>query len=95
MALVHQGFEIAHPVRDHGIDLVIFSDAAGGLFSALPMQVKVHSTPALMIERKYDRFDGLIYAVVWDALAKDPRFFFLDHQEMMGLMPKSSLSAPF
>jgi hypothetical protein len=37
-ALIREGFEIAHPVRDHGIDLIVFSDAPGLPFSAIPIQ---------------------------------------------------------
>jgi hypothetical protein len=91
VALIRRGFEIARPLRDHGIDLVIFFDAPGRVFSALPMQVKVHGAAALMIEHKYEGFDGLVYAIVWDALSK-PRFFFFDHNEAVTLIPEVVLS---
>lgn len=74
-ALIREGFEIAHPVRDHGIDLIVFSDLPGRPFSAIPIQVKTHSEEALGISRKYEKFEGLVYAIVWKTLTQ-PRFFF-------------------
>ena|ERR1022692_2998413 len=88
-ALIREGFEIARPVRDHGIDLLVFSDAPGRPFSAIPVQVKTHSEEALGISRKYEKFEGLVYAVIWKALTQ-PRFFLLDHSEAVSLLPESS-----
>jgi hypothetical protein len=88
-ALIREGFEIAHPVRDHGIDLIVFSDTPGRPFSAIPVQVKAHSGEALGISRKYEKFGGLVYAVIWMALTQ-PRFLLLDHSEAVSLLPESS-----
>src|SRR2546426_8677102 len=68
VALIRQGFEIARPSRDHGIDLIVYTDAPGRRFSATPLQVKAHDRHALEIERRYEKFEGLVYAVIWQGL---------------------------
>jgi hypothetical protein len=87
MALISEGFEIAHPIRDHGIDLIVFSDSPHQPFAALPIQVKIHTGAGLMIQRKYEKFEGLVYGVVWHA-EQDPRFFLFDYPEAMTLLPE-------
>ena len=59
-ALIREGFEVAHPMRDRGIDLIVFSDSPDEPFSALPVQVKAHTGAALMVQRKYEKFKGLV-----------------------------------
>ncbi len=88
-ALIREGFEIAHPVRDHGIDLIVFSDAPGLPFSSIPIQVKTRSEEALGLSPKYEKFEGPVYAIVWKALTQ-PRFFLLDHSEAVSILPESS-----
>jgi len=89
VALIREGFEVARPIRDRGIDLIVFSDSPGEPFAAVPVQVKVHSGTALEVDQGYERFHGLVYAVVWNAAAQ-PRFFLFDHAEAISLVPESS-----
>lgn len=89
-ALIRRGFEVAHPMRDRGIDLIIFSDLPGQPFSAIPVQVKAHTGAALMVERKYEKFKGLVHAVVWEAVSERPRYFLFDHEEAVSLVPETS-----
>jgi hypothetical protein len=88
-ALIREGFEIARPLRDNGVDLIVFSDDSARPL-AIPLQVKVHSETGLEVFReRYERFPGLVYAVVWQALSQ-PRFFLFDHDEAVALIPETS-----
>jgi hypothetical protein len=89
-ALIRERFEVAHPMRDRGIDLIVFSDSPDEPFSALPVQVQAHTGAALMVQRKYEKFKGLLHAVVWQALSQQPRYFLFDHEEAVLLVPESS-----
>lgn len=87
--LVRQRFEVARPIRDRGVDLIVFSDASAQP-SAIPLQVKVHSETGLELFReKYKSFPGLVYAIVWQALCQ-PRYFLFDHDEAVALIPEAS-----
>jgi hypothetical protein len=88
-ALIREGFEIARPIRDRGIDLIVFSDSPGEPFAAIPIQVKAHSGAALAVHRKYEKFVGLVHAVVWQALT-EPRYFLFDNDEAISLVPERS-----
>ena len=58
--------------------------------SAVPLQVKIHSETGLEVFReKYFGFPGLVHVVVWQALSQ-PRYFFFDQNEAVGLIPVSS-----
>jgi hypothetical protein len=88
-ALIREGFEIARPLRDRGVDLVVFSDDSTRC-SAIPLQVKTHSETGLQVFReKYTAFPGLVYAMVWQTLSQ-PRYFLFDHGEAVALIPETS-----
>jgi hypothetical protein len=87
--LIREGFEIARPLRDRGVDLIIFSDDTPSPL-AIPLQVKIHSETGLEVFRKkYQSFPGIVYALVWQALTR-PRYFFFDHDEATTLIPEAS-----
>jgi hypothetical protein len=93
--LVREGFEIARPLRDRGVDLVVYSDALSARSpSAILLQVKAHSETGLEVFReKYQKFPALVYAVVWQALSQ-PRYFLFDHDEAVALIPEASRQTP-
>jgi hypothetical protein len=70
----------------------VFSDSPHQPFAALPIQVKIHTGAGLMIQRKYEKFGGLVYGVIWQALEKKPRFFLFDYPEAMTLLPEGCTS---
>jgi len=72
--LTKRGFEVARPLRDKGIDLLVFLDAPAKPFGALPIQMKAYSGMSFGVERKYEEMNGLILVYVWNVLTK-PRFF--------------------
>lgn len=69
--LVREGFEVARPLRDRGIDLVVY---AVGPFKAVPIQVKVKTAEGFDLSKKYSRYPELILAYVW-RIHETQRFF--------------------
>jgi hypothetical protein len=70
--LLLAGLEVAEPIRDHGIDRIVFRDSNVDSedpvkFSARPIQLKTSSKKTFELYRKYDRFDELRIVYVWNA----------------------------
>ena len=65
--LLAAGLEVATPLRDRGIDLIVYADLGEGVsqFSARPVQMKAASKQSFSIDRKYEKFPDLIIAFVW------------------------------
>ena len=65
--LVAAGFEVAEPLRDKGIDLVVYRDGQGSKdFAAYPIQLKASSHESFSLDKKYERFPRLLIAYVWN-----------------------------
>ena len=65
-ACVADGIEVSQPLRDRGIDLIIFDDQAQhGQFSALPVQLKASSSRSFSVHAKYAKFPNLLMAYTW------------------------------
>lgn len=67
--LVAAGYEVAEPIRDKGIDLIIYRDK--NEFSARPVQMKASTQESFSLDRKYERFPNLLIAYVWNLNASD------------------------
>ncbi len=67
--LVAAGFEVAEPLRDKGIDLIVYRD--NHEFSALPVQMKASTQESFSLDRKYEKFPNLLIAYVWNVNAVD------------------------
>jgi hypothetical protein len=65
--LVAAGYEVAEPLRDRGIDLIVYRDENG--FSALPLQMKASTQESFSLDRKYEKFSNLLIAYVWNVNA--------------------------
>jgi hypothetical protein len=70
--LLAAGLEVAEPIRDHGIDLIVYRDGKEDSenpvkFSARPIQLKTSSKKTFELYRKYGRFDELRIVYVWNA----------------------------
>ena len=70
--LLASGLEVAEPIRDHGIDLIVFRDGKEESekrvkFVARPIQLKTSSKETFELYRKYGRFDELRIVYVWNA----------------------------
>ena len=59
------GLEVADPIRDRGVDLIVYEDRAD-TFRAVPVQLKVASHRAFGIHRKYDKTRDLLLAYIWN-----------------------------
>lgn len=68
--LLRDGLEVARPERDRGVDLIAYIDLdeTGGQFLACPIQVKAHTQSAFAVDRKYERFPGLLLAYLWNVV---------------------------
>jgi hypothetical protein len=65
--LVAAGFEVAEPLRDKGIDLIIYR--GGDHFRALPVQMKASTQESFSLDRKYENSPDLLIAYVWNVNA--------------------------
>jgi len=65
--LVAAGIEVALPIRDRGVDLIVYAELAEYTkrFSAVPIQMKAASKASFGINRKYERITNLILTYVW------------------------------
>ena len=81
--LIAANLEVAVPIRDHGIDLIVFRDGMkGGTFVACPIQLKTATDEAFELYSKYERFPGLRIVYVWNAkVPAEAQVFALNYQE--------------
>ncbi|HVC46708.1 MAG TPA: hypothetical protein VND90_05635 [Terracidiphilus sp.] len=98
--LLAAGLEVAEPIRDHGVDLIVFRDGKGDSekrvkFAALPIQLKTSSKKTFELYRKYGRFDELRIVYVWNAeniwndkYSSTPIIFCLKYREALELLEK-------
>lgn len=63
--LLSSGFEVANPVRDRGVDLLVYEERSDA-FRAVPVQVKASSYRGFSVHDKYHKARGLVLAFVWD-----------------------------
>lgn len=65
--LVAAGFEVAQPVRDKGVDLVVYKDGEDAKdYVPCLIQLKASSQESFSLDRKYERFPHLLIAYVWN-----------------------------
>lgn len=63
--LLRAGLEIALPIRDRGIDLLVYADQKKK-FAAVPVQMKASSKQSFGLSQKYAKFPGLLLAYIWN-----------------------------
>lgn len=65
--LVAAGFEVAQPVRDRGVDLVVYKDGEDAKdYVPCLIQLKASSHESFSLDRKYERFPHFLIAYVWN-----------------------------
>jgi len=71
--LLRAGLEVALPLRDRGIDLLVYADLGENRadFQARPIQMKSSSKQGYGIHRKYKKFADLLIAHVWNVRCED------------------------
>lgn len=85
-ALIEANLEVATPERDNGIDLIAYRwNAERGEFIARPIQLKAASTFSFGIDRKYEKFPGLIMAFVVGVREEAHAIYTLTYKELLGV----------
>jgi hypothetical protein len=87
--LIAEGFEVAIPSIDHGIDLIVFRERGRHGISAVPIQLKIASGESFSIDRKY-KHRGLLMAYIWYAVSDRPKFFIVPEPETVFLLDKKT-----
>ncbi|MGO8759429.1 MAG: hypothetical protein ACLQG3_15020 [Terracidiphilus sp.] len=65
--LVAAGFEVAQPVRDRGVDLVVYKDGEDAKdYMPCLIQLKASSQESFSLDKKYARVPHLLIAYVWN-----------------------------
>ena len=89
--LVAAGYEVAEPLRDRGIDLIVYRDKNG--FSALPLQMKASTQESFSLDRKYEKFSNLLIAYVWNVNAGEKGdVYLLTFDQALGVMEAKGYS---
>ena len=85
--LVLAGLEVAFPIRDRGIDLLVYSDRPlfGDQFAAVPIQMKAASERGFSIDKKYKKTSQLLIVFVWNVNGGASETFALTYQELFDL----------
>ncbi len=82
---IADGIEVAQPIRDRGVDLIIFDDIAEYTkFNSLPVQLKASSNRSFSINQKYARIPDLLMAYVW--FSNDPvnaRLYIMTYNDVL------------
>lgn len=63
--LVTFGFEVAMPIRDRGVDLIVYQEQTK-VFRAVPVQLKAASSRTFSLNAKYQKTSNLVLVYVWD-----------------------------
>jgi hypothetical protein len=81
---IRSGFEVAMPVRDCGIDVLLYFPIEDNLLTTtIPVQLKCYSSQALTVDSKYNRMGDLLHVVLWNCTNKEPSFFALTQKHSM------------
>lgn len=89
--LVAAGFEVAEPLRDKGIDLIVYRDESK--FKAVPIQMKASTQESFSLDRKYEKFSNLLIAYVWNVNAGERGdVYLLTFQEALKVMDEKGYS---
>jgi len=65
-SILSAGLDVALPIRDDGVDLIVYRRKGEDVFNARPLQLKTATKPRFTVDRiKYEGRHGLIMAYVW------------------------------
>jgi hypothetical protein len=83
---IRSGFELATPLRDCGVDCLLYFPVEDDLFNtAIPIQLKSYSSRALTVDSKYNRIGNILHVILWNCLATDIEYFALTQKLAMEL----------
>lgn len=80
--LLQAGLEVALPVAQRGVDLIVFTHQNDGSFVACPVQLRASSGRKFTIDHASDKMPNLIYAFVWGIGSDKVATYALTHKEM-------------
>jgi hypothetical protein len=87
--LTKDGLEVALPIRDRGVDLIVYADLdeQGTQFVACPIQLKVATGRRFGLDKKYSRIANLLLVYMWDVQeASRSRTYALTYSEALGIL---------
>ena len=87
--LTKDGLEVAVPIRDRGVDLIVYADLdeQGTQFVACPIQLKVATGRRFGLDRKYSRIANLLLVYMWDVQdAAQSRTYALTYSEALDIL---------
>ncbi|MGA3160141.1 MAG: hypothetical protein ABSC77_02910 [Terracidiphilus sp.] len=92
--LVAAGFEVAQPVRDKGVDLVVYKDGENAKdYVPCLIQLKASSQESFSLDKKYERFPHLLIAYVWNVRTPaQSDVYALTFKEALQVMEKKGYS---
>jgi hypothetical protein len=92
--LVSAGFEVAQPVRDRGVDLVVYKDGEDAQnYVPCLIQLKASSHESFSLDKKYERFPHLLIAYVWNVQTPaQSNVYALTFNEALQVMEKKGYS---
>ena len=87
--LLREDLEVAVPVRDKGIDLVVYFcvGTQRSRVVAVPIQMKAASTESFVLDEKYAQSPGLLLAYVWHVNdAEETEIFLLTYADALEVL---------
>lgn len=89
--LTKDGLEVALPIRDRGVDLIVYADLdeQGTQFIACPIQLKVTTGRRFELDSKYAKIANLLLVYVWDVQeAAQSRTYALTYEEALEIFTR-------
>jgi hypothetical protein len=85
--LIAAGYEVAEPIRDKGIDLIVYRDSRN--FEAFPIQMKAFTRESFSLDQKYEGIPNLHIAYVWNVNASiASEVYLLTYSQALGVLTK-------
>jgi hypothetical protein len=81
--LLQAGLDVALPVAQRGIDLIVYGHQDDGSFVACPLQLRASSGRKFAIDHTNEKMPNLIYAFVWGVGTEKVATYALTHREML------------
>ena len=88
--LLMRGFEVATPVVDRGVDLIVFKEVGEQGIRALPLQLKCASGESFSLDRKYEG-RGIPLAYIWNVTSA-PVLFLMTYEEALVVLGAKAMA---
>lgn len=80
--LLQAGLDVAVPVKQRGIDLIVYAQQSDGSFVASPLQIRSSAGRSFSIDHTNEKMANLIYAFVWGVGTEKVATYALTQREM-------------